>query len=1198
MKKQILFLVVFIAAAFLVHAQAPNAIPYQGVARNAGGNILASQPISLRISIHDVTATGTVVFSETHAVTTNTLGLFNVNIGSGTAITGTLTGVDWGNGAKFIQVEMDPAGGIAYADMGTTQLNSVPYALYAGNANSGNFVDLTTNQTIAGSKFFTSDLSVNGMRLGGDGGALFNTYFGTDALLNNQGSANTAVGMWALKNSTTTSGNTAVGTWALSENTTGGYNSAFGNAALTSSTIGTANTAIGQTNLGNNTTGSYNTALGHNSMMGNSTGNANTTLGSNADVGAGNLENATAIGFNAIVDASNKVQIGNVNLNAVQLGTGSNVTLETGLVKLTGGTPGAGKVLTSDANGLASWQSTAGLVGPAGPTGPQGPAGNDGAPGATGPQGPQGVPGNDGATGAQGPIGLTGATGATGPQGPAGLLTSGTSAGNTPYWNGTSWVTNSSNIFNNGGFVGIGNSSPDAMLQLGDGDGNRKLVIWDEMNNDHQYHGFGTNPNVLRYQVDAISASHVFYAGISSTASNELMRIRGNGNVGIGTNNPGAKLEVAGQIKITGGTPGADKVLTSDANGLASWQSTAGLVGPAGPTGPQGPAGATGATGPQGPQGPAGLLTSGSAAGNTPYWNGSSWITNSSNIFNNGGNVGIGTAAPGSQFHIADAVGVQNNPSANMALSRVWNSASDTRASSIFHYYSTATTNDALAFGVSGGGGTNGAPNTLAQIKMLIQASGNVGIGTTAPGTKLDVSRADAAGDGDAISFGSQTYKMGKLGENTSDNGVYLANVYGTNAYIDFRVAGNAVANTKMRVHGNGNVGIGSTSPVTKLDITKSTAFNATTPGLGYYNLHLSAPQNGVNDEATGITFGTTNNLNAQAGIYVQNSALYGTKMSFGTTNNYGIGSQTRMTIDNLGNVGIGTSTSYNSKLVIKGANPNTGNSLFTDWQTSEDTDDQRMMLFYLGSTNASNRAFAFQTTLGTVANPAIISLQPSNGNVAIGQVPSIGAKLHAGLSTNGVVARFDGGAGKGLTIQTVPGGVELVSYGGTSSPNYSSMVLRTGATPAIYINESGNVGIGSNTLYNGYKLSVTGDVCSTGDFWVCSDIRYKKDIRPLQNSLEKVLQIKGVNYYWKSSEFPEYQFSNNKQIGFIAQDIEKLFPELVFTGNDGYKSVEYSKLTPILVEAIKELKAENEKLKSDIELIKKHLGINSQTSN
>jgi hypothetical protein len=117
-------------------AQAPQAIPYQGVARNASGNILSNQSIGLRLSIRDLTVAGAVVYSETHATVTTNLGLFNLNIGSGTPITGTLAGVNWGVGAKFIKVEMDPAGGLSYIDMGTTQLNSVPYALFAGQSGS------------------------------------------------------------------------------------------------------------------------------------------------------------------------------------------------------------------------------------------------------------------------------------------------------------------------------------------------------------------------------------------------------------------------------------------------------------------------------------------------------------------------------------------------------------------------------------------------------------------------------------------------------------------------------------------------------------------------------------------------------------------------------------------------------------------------------------------------------------------------------------------------------------------------------------------------------------------------------------------------------------------------------------------------------------------------------------------------------
>ena len=119
------------------------------------------------------------------------------------------------------------------------------------------------------------------------------------------------------------------------------------------------------------------------------------------------------------------------------------------------------------ANGV--WPSGVSLVGPQGPagatgaTGPQGPAG---ATGAVGPQGPVGATGLQGPAGATGPQGLMGATGATGPQGPAGLLASGAAAGNTPYWDGTQWVLNSSNIYNNGAGIGIGTVSPNASAAL------------------------------------------------------------------------------------------------------------------------------------------------------------------------------------------------------------------------------------------------------------------------------------------------------------------------------------------------------------------------------------------------------------------------------------------------------------------------------------------------------------------------------------------------------------------------------------------------------------------------------------------------------------------------------------------------------------------------------------------------------------
>jgi|GEM_PF-2480825 len=86
--------------------------------------------------------------------------------------------------------------------------------------------------------------------------------------------------------------------------------------------------------------------------------------------------------------------------------------------------------------------------------------------------------------------------------------------------------------------VGIGVTSPKAQLQLGNLVQNRKLVLWDNTGNDNEFYGLGINGGVLRYQTPGASSDHVFYAGSSSGSSEELLRIKGNGNVGIKNSNP------------------------------------------------------------------------------------------------------------------------------------------------------------------------------------------------------------------------------------------------------------------------------------------------------------------------------------------------------------------------------------------------------------------------------------------------------------------------------------------------------------------------------------------------------------------------------------------------------------------------------------------------------------------------------------
>ena len=145
MKKVFLQTALLIFAGLTAMAQAPQQFNYQGIARSAAGAPLASQSIGLRLTVHDGSSSGATAYQETFTVTTNAYGLYNVAVGGGTVASGTFASVNWSSGAKYMEVEIDPAGGSSYASAGNSQLLSVPYALYAANAASAASVSGTTN---------------------------------------------------------------------------------------------------------------------------------------------------------------------------------------------------------------------------------------------------------------------------------------------------------------------------------------------------------------------------------------------------------------------------------------------------------------------------------------------------------------------------------------------------------------------------------------------------------------------------------------------------------------------------------------------------------------------------------------------------------------------------------------------------------------------------------------------------------------------------------------------------------------------------------------------------------------------------------------------------------------------------------------------------------------------------------------------
>lgn len=175
--KKLYFLVGALLLAGATFAQAPQKMTYQAVVRNSSNNLVVSSSIGMRVSILQGSATGTPVYVETHAATTNSNGLATVKIGGGTVVSGTFSTIDWSTGTYFVKTETDITGGTNYTIAGTSELLSVPYALYAENAGvagpqgpigaTGNGISSTvdngdgtyTFNYTDGSSFTTSDLT-------------------------------------------------------------------------------------------------------------------------------------------------------------------------------------------------------------------------------------------------------------------------------------------------------------------------------------------------------------------------------------------------------------------------------------------------------------------------------------------------------------------------------------------------------------------------------------------------------------------------------------------------------------------------------------------------------------------------------------------------------------------------------------------------------------------------------------------------------------------------------------------------------------------------------------------------------------------------------------------------------------------------------------------------------------------------------
>lgn len=157
--KRLLYTLFFAFCTICTYAQAPQVICYQGGATNAEGDALANQNISIRAAIVRGAANGIVEWSETHTTTTDDFGLFTIDAGTGMRVGGeqqNFSDINWGSGEYFLRIEMDPFGGNNYDLMGTTQILSVPYALFAEGATNAENADRANTAGVADSSAYAN----------------------------------------------------------------------------------------------------------------------------------------------------------------------------------------------------------------------------------------------------------------------------------------------------------------------------------------------------------------------------------------------------------------------------------------------------------------------------------------------------------------------------------------------------------------------------------------------------------------------------------------------------------------------------------------------------------------------------------------------------------------------------------------------------------------------------------------------------------------------------------------------------------------------------------------------------------------------------------------------------------------------------------------------------------------------------------
>ena len=480
---------------------------------------------------------------------------------------------------------------------------------------------------------------------------------------------------------------------------------------------------------------------------------------------------------------------------------------------------------------------------------------------------------------------------------------------------------------------------------------------------------------------------------------------------------------------------------------------------------------------------------------------------------------------------------------------------------------------------------------------MVIQPNaGNVGIGTTSPDSKLELigDYKQKAADGNSQGF--------TLSINSSTDAVSLNNYY--NASMTFSTNNSA----KMTILGSGNVGVGTTNPAYKLSVENS--------------LSVFSSGDTANPKIEGHLLRVIDTANDNPDIehrFVENHSLnYGFSWFMdGGNNNFSLrrheNSANGTTVFRVnrsndtayfaGNVGIGT-TSPAAKLdVIQEARVSfaSGNQYRTritntDGNTRILSDGDTSSIIFGVAGSGTNATAVERMRISSSGNVGVGTTSPStkldvNGTFKATSVRSTGggdggfvlrqwtyASNYASLATNGMA---------GLEYCMISDGTNTFIGSGTNGTtrlrgpaNDSSPQLEMTSTLCKIDSgdlkvEDGSIAVGTitNSTTNG-RIDASNDIVA----FSTSDIRLKDNIKSIDKALDKVNSIQGIEFDWIEKE--EVHGNSGHDIGVIAQEVEKILPDVVTTRDNGYKAVKYEKIVPLLIEAIKDLSKQVDGLK------------------